>query len=276
MFKCISLYRRIAQRDIRRSLDLNTGGEAELFSKILSGRDALRLLELTSLSLLCKNESDFRKLEAALHNLIPYDFAVCGISRLGNHAGITHDIINISYPSEWLLLYLAREYYLVDPILKRNFYHFQLQHWTDTYKCCPPPEAFLSAARDFGLSEGYSHGAKSPHRNEGSVFSIAGPSIERNRRTEIILEYIIPHLHQALSRVFNPDKTTTILPISTQEKEVLKWVKLGKSNPEISTILGISENTVKYHLKVITRKFDVRTRVQAIAVALEQGVIGID
>lgn len=41
------------------------------------------------------------------------------------------------------------------------------------------------------------------------------------------------------------------LVLSERQNDILKLVKQGKTNKEIATILCISENTVKYHLKII-------------------------
>lgn len=42
------------------------------------------------------------------------------------------------------------------------------------------------------------------------------------------------------------------------------WIRLGKSNFEIGTILGISPLTVKNHVQKILRKLNVRNRTQAV------------
>jgi DNA-binding NarL/FixJ family response regulator len=53
---------------------------------------------------------------------------------------------------------------------------------------------------------------------------------------------------------------------------VLEHVAHGKSNKEIATALGISENTVKNHLKNILEKLHLENRVQAATYALRQGL----
>lgn len=53
--------------------------------------------------------------------------------------------------------------------------------------------------------------------------------------------------------------------MSAREAEIMNWVRLGKTNAEIATILDISACTVKNHLQAIFRKLDVYNRVQAIA-----------
>lgn len=52
-------------------------------------------------------------------------------------------------------------------------------------------------------------------------------------------------------------------PLSKKEHEVLFWVREGKSNPEIATLLGVSPETIKTHLKRIYRKLGVDNRTAA-------------
>jgi len=59
------------------------------------------------------------------------------------------------------------------------------------------------------------------------------------------------------------------LPITKREAEVLGYVAMGKTNPEIGIILGIGRLTVKKHLEHIFQSLGVETRTAAAAVALE-------
>ena len=52
-------------------------------------------------------------------------------------------------------------------------------------------------------------------------------------------------------------------PLSKKEHEILFWIAEGKSNPEIATLLAISPETVKTHLKRIFRKLGVDNRTAA-------------
>lgn len=58
--------------------------------------------------------------------------------------------------------------------------------------------------------------------------------------------------------------------LSPREAEVLLWVAQGKTNPEIATILGISEETVKKHMKEVLGTLGVETRTAATLRALER------
>lgn len=63
--------------------------------------------------------------------------------------------------------------------------------------------------------------------------------------------------------------------LSPREREVLMWLRCGKTSWAISLILRISERTVNYHVNNIMRKLDVSNRMQAVSVAYD-GDIGRD
>jgi two-component system NarL family response regulator len=61
--------------------------------------------------------------------------------------------------------------------------------------------------------------------------------------------------------------------LSTREKEIVRHLALGEANKEIGTAVGISEQTVKSHVKNILAKLHVRDRTEAVTVALRRGII---
>ncbi|MBI3378199.1 MAG: autoinducer binding domain-containing protein [Nitrospirae bacterium] len=242
----------------------------------LSKHDAIYLLDLILANLSCTKEEELRELINKLKSLIPFEFALCGLGEITTNCTVnSYNIINISYPSDWLEFYVLQRFDKVDPIVKENFLNFRLQYWADTYKKSMTSKVFISHAEDFGLRGGYTDGLRNFKGNTGSLFSFAGTSIKRCPRTEIILKYLVPHLHQALTRILRQNKTCNT-PLSPKEKEVLKWLKEGKSTWEISVILSISQDTAKFHIKNIMQKFGAVKRSQAVAIALEQGVFDIE
>jgi two-component system NarL family response regulator len=61
--------------------------------------------------------------------------------------------------------------------------------------------------------------------------------------------------------------------LSAREMEVLRLIVDGLSNKEIAARLEISEFTVKFHVKGVLGKLEVRDRSQAITAALQRGII---
>jgi len=61
--------------------------------------------------------------------------------------------------------------------------------------------------------------------------------------------------------------------LSERERQVLQYIANGRSNKEIGQVLYISENTVKAHVKSILTKLDAMGRTEAVAIALQRGLI---
>jgi DNA-binding NarL/FixJ family response regulator len=62
--------------------------------------------------------------------------------------------------------------------------------------------------------------------------------------------------------------------LSPREQQVLSLVAEGLSNKQIGARLFISENTVRNHLRNILDKLHLHTRVEAVAFAVRQGLVG--
>jgi DNA-binding CsgD family transcriptional regulator len=90
-----------------------------------------------------------------------------------------------------------------------------------------------------------------------------------------ISNHLRPHLHAAATRALRGKlrSQTACELLSHREREILRWTKDGKSRWEISKILSISDETVKFHLRNVMRKLGVANRTQAVAVALTAGLI---
>ena len=59
--------------------------------------------------------------------------------------------------------------------------------------------------------------------------------------------------------------------LTPRETEILGLLAEGQSNKAIARNLGISDGTVKLHVKAILRKLEVHSRVEAAVMAVEQG-----
>ena len=61
--------------------------------------------------------------------------------------------------------------------------------------------------------------------------------------------------------------------LSPRELEVLRLITKGQSNKEIGVTLGLAENTVKNHVKMILEKLCVADRTQAATTAIQRGLV---
>ena len=68
------------------------------------------------------------------------------------------------------------------------------------------------------------------------------------------------------------DSSRSVNELTNKEVEVLKLVAHGATNKEIASSLNISDNTVKYHLRNIMEKLNVKNRAQIAAYAVTKGI----
>lgn len=71
-------------------------------------------------------------------------------------------------------------------------------------------------------------------------------------------------------------ETGKVRGLSEREKEVLQLVAGGASNQEIAVSLGISQQTVKNHLRNVFTKLRVRRRGAAVINAVRRGLVTIE
>jgi two-component system nitrate/nitrite response regulator NarL len=67
-------------------------------------------------------------------------------------------------------------------------------------------------------------------------------------------------------------RQTSLSELTPREQEILRYLAEGRSNKVIAKHLGISDGTVKLHVKAILRKLGVHSRVEAAVFAVEQGL----
>jgi DNA-binding CsgD family transcriptional regulator len=243
----------------------------------LSGSDAIKLLELIHKSLTCEMEDDFTALFPKIQELFPFKFAIAMLGHQDNNGMVMAPGANISFPEQWLHESISKNYLQVDAVIKENFTTYEVQHWSVSRKKLFRREDINSLSQDFGMRECYTHGSRpSAGGQNGSMFCFSSTSMKYDMRTVAILEFLTPHLHLAFSHIFeNKQAKVNNAVLSSREKEVLNWLKQGKSSWDISVILGISERTVNFHVYNVLQKLGATNRPQAVAVATRLGLIDI-
>lgn len=121
------------------------------------------------------------------------------------------------------------------------------------------------------------HGISDERGHHDCLYVIFSSRDELDDSTLSAIEILLPYLDTALRRVAPLPQPSCQLPLrvdgleceirglSEREVEIMSWVRKGKTNAEIGSILCISSYTVKNHLHQIFRKLDVYNRVQAIS-----------
>ena len=97
-------------------------------------------------------------------------------------------------------------------------------------------------------------------------FMIAAAGSHRNADT---LQLIALYFHAHARRAFDLEDICSGPHLTDRELECLYWASQGKSASDIGGILGLSESTVKFHLRNVRAKFQVGTTIQA-AIAFDR------
>ena len=123
----------------------------------------------------------------------------------------------------------------------------------------------------FGLGRMGVHGVIDLSKNM-AYFSFAGMSeTVSDERAKFILQSIVPHLHSALRSIPTMSMADPQVPsLTAQERELIGWIAAGRSNLEIAKLRGRGASTVRNQLGALFRKLQVKTRADAVDIALSQ------
>jgi len=142
--------------------------------------------------------------------------------------------------------------------------------------------AFAAELQRLRTDSVIAHGTYDSLGKPVSLFVLAAMPADLGPEQAFLLELVVPFLHLAWIRTqlggALEDRSATaqsVDPLSAREKEILRWIHLGKSNFEIGTILGISPLTVKNHVQKILRKLNAQNRTHAVGRALELRILDI-
>jgi DNA-binding NarL/FixJ family response regulator len=86
-------------------------------------------------------------------------------------------------------------------------------------------------------------------------------------RQRVVLDVVVPRLLRAARK---EQSTALFVSLTEREREILAWMRDGKTTRDIASVLSVSRDTVKYHIKNIFQKTGTNNRVSAVAVALEK------
>lgn len=81
------------------------------------------------------------------------------------------------------------------------------------------------------------------------------------------------HKTKVVEKPRDPANIKPIAELSSRERDVLSYLVHGFTNAEIASALGVTQNTVKTHLKNLFAKLDVTNRTEAAAEAKMRGLL---
>ncbi len=185
-------------------------------------------------------------------------------------------VLLCDWPMDWLERYVTRNYVDHDPLVQYMRKQPSQVTWSDAAARIDLDRSAREVFCDAGaykLNDGF---ALPLVTLEGEVVmvSLGGEQLELDenaiRLISLASTYAIGRAIQLTSAQPLIDHKPELTP---REKECMRWAAAGKSEWEISQILGISEHTSEKHLLNAKAKLGASNRVQAIAEAIRHGYI---
>jgi LuxR family quorum sensing-dependent transcriptional regulator len=236
----------------------------------LSKTELVALLEVISDCANCDSMEMFFAVTSKLENLLQAGHIVFLSSKKDfPSTAETIQEINVSYPADWTEIYRSQNYTEVDPLISSG--RTGLLYWKDVYKKIPPDQEFYSQAKSFGLGNGFSHIIS--NQQIFGLISVADEKLANSPRSRAIINNLAPHFHQLVQLLTHKQARENVPKLTPREREVLLWAMEGKSNWEISVILGISQESIKGHIANILRKLEASSRAHAVAIAMQYDLL---
>ena len=188
-------------------------------------------------------------------------------------------VLVTNMPREWVARCCRVNYLETDPCIGSCLRHATPFLW-DSKTCQFNGDAFLREAARYGLRSGIALPVRSA-AGENAMFGVCSPSLTLPDgqdlqlaigRTYIFASYFHERFFHKLKEqagAFDAGSPQ----VTKREREVLELAAHGQSSKRIAYQLGISESTANFHIASIKRKFKARTRSQAIAQAVQTGLI---
>lgn len=217
--------------------------------------------------------------ERSIRNAIKNFTVASGFDRYAYIHVHADDAVALSdYPAEWLNVYFAKRYAIIDPVVttaKRNMRMFTWSAEDHTVRRSSREiKQFYSEAIDFGIRSGVSIPIRTSFGRTAMItFASDRRHVELPPWDPMQAALALAHVHIHLSLVPTSSFKTGEVKLSTQEVTSLSWSSHGKSMNVIAELLGIKPRTVQFYLDNARDKLGASNLQQAVRIAMEKKLI---
>jgi LuxR family quorum sensing-dependent transcriptional regulator len=175
-------------------------------------------------------------------------------------------------PPGWLELYSEYAIAQHSPLNRAMRQHGEPFTWSTLPGLWPVEREIMNILPCIGVSDGIG----APVHGPGGYVGVTSMAFERldqlspRERSAIGIAAMVVHMQM---RRLSPRKSELSRRLSPRERDCLAFVADGKSDWEVSEILSLSETTVASHMQNARRKLGAKSRAQAVALALQAGLI---
>jgi len=181
-----------------------------------------------------------------------------------------------NYPEHWMKYYVENNYIDNDPVINQISKSQVPFYWSEleaTYSINKEAKILMEQANESGVCDGIGFSLQSmPGEIIGVGLARTHSDKEQKKDYEFLSgAYLLTVFFHETYRSLLSTKDEIILKPS--EKEILMWASEGKTDDEISMILGITRNTIRFYWKSIFDKLEAYGRIYAITKAIRLGLV---
>jgi LuxR family quorum-sensing system transcriptional regulator CciR len=183
----------------------------------------------------------------------------------------------VNYPSSWIELVQDRQYFFDDPVLaacQRSATGFVWSKLPEILELTKRQKEIMKAASVGGLGEGFTLPVHIPGEVTGSCSMGVGAGQPFPEAALPAAQYVASFAFESarrlnlLERQFNSSNNKGPRQLTRRQLDCVVLVARGKSDWDISKMLGISDQTVHQHVEEAKRRFGVASRTQLVVRAL--------
>lgn len=185
-------------------------------------------------------------------------------------------VLLYGWPEDWTDRYEAMNHFEHDPIVAYMRRTPSAVFWRDAigrHGASREARRVLSDAAAFNLKDGFAL-PLATLEGEQVVVSFGGEEVDLSPEEAGVVSLVSTiAVGRAIQLSASRPAVVPRPSLTDREKECMRWAAHGKSEWEISRILGISEHTSEKHLLSAKAKLGAANRVQAVAEAIRHGYI---
>jgi LuxR family quorum sensing-dependent transcriptional regulator len=188
---------------------------------------------------------------------------------------IPSKILFQKFPTEWAARYNERNYVFRDPIVQRLQSDRNLFRWADAYNSCHSSydvNLIRGEASEFGLADGLVVPIQSVD-GAHAAFSFGGERLEISEKDAAALAFVTNFAAGHLLTIVSRRTLGRQSRLTPREIDCLLWSAEGKTDWEISKILGISRPTVLKHMASARQKLGAMNKAHAVAMAMRSKLV---
>ena len=199
-----------------------------------------------------------------------------------NHADLrrpSDQVIRLdNYPVSWARHFIENGLYADDPILRASLASHVGFTWSDVptmIEMTGRQRLILETAARHGLGDGFTVPVNIPGETSGSCSFATQKGRSPPNRNFLLAQLIGAFAFQAARRLkqigsFARQHSRRLTP---RQRDCLVWAIRGKTDWEISRILGLSEETISQHLDMARKRYGVTKRLPLAVHAIFDGQI---